>query len=110
LGSVQSGLLYWCSFVEGGTSYAAFSQGDLDLPRAHIQQFATPAIFSAPCHLTFTSYGPIIVQQSDNFPYNYTNGTRYPDSNNWMKYPGSEYLISPSSCMVRTYSTEGYTE
>ena len=98
--NVQTGLLYWCSFVEGGSNSASW--GTTGQPRAYYGYGTSPNLpYSAPCHLTYANGGPILPQRSDNFPHVYTNGTAYPDNNDPRVMPPGPYLISPSSCLVR---------
>jgi len=88
---VQTGLLYWCSFVEGGSNYAIYPTS----PRTTWLGYSSGS-FSAPCHMPYST-GVIAPQWTDAVPYVYSNGTDYP-------YTDITLKVAPSSCLVRTCS------
>ena len=83
---IQSGLLYWCSFVEGGSNFANYGGS-----RANWLGYNSGS-WSAPCHLPYSS-AVITPQWGDGYPYIYSNGSSYPYSDYTTK-------IAPSSCLV----------
>ena len=87
--TVQSGLLYWCSFSEGGSNFANY----VGAARANWLGFNT-GFWSGPCHLPYSTL--ITPQWSDGFPYIYTNGSAYP-------YQDYSYKVAPVACLVRKF-------
>lgn len=84
--TVQSGLLYWCSFTEGGSNFASLGGA-----RANWLGFNSGS-WSGPCHLPYS--GSVIAPQwTDGFPYIYTNGSAYP-------YTDYAYKVAPVACLV----------
>ena len=93
--SPQTGLLYWCSFVEGGTNMAA-QVNTAGLPRTTVN--AAQTFYSGPCHLPYAPAFPYTV--SDANTYTYSNGTAYPANSNCGSYPFCPYNIAPSACLT----------
>lgn len=84
--SIQSGLLYWCSFAENGPNMAGVAANQ---PRTYWQGVnANPPQFASVCH-----FGN---RQTDNVVYTFSNGTAYPPN-----IPTSNYAVAPSTCQVR---------
>ena len=85
---IPPGLLYWCSFVEGGQNFVQ----NPTYARTNYAGYLTgsPGPYSQPCHFT---QGAVAPQLSDNTAYVYSNGSAYP-------YTDVSYKISPSSCLV----------
>lgn len=84
--SIQSGLLYWCSFAENGPNMAGVAANQ---PRTYWQGVnANPPQFASVCH-----FGN---RQTDNVVYTFSNGTAYPAN-----IPTSNYAVAPSTCQVR---------
>ena len=84
---VQTGLLYWCSFVEGGSSFGSYPTS----PRTTWLGYNI-GFYSGPCHLKYDNI--ITPQWTDAIPYVYSNGTAY-------TYTDITQKISPCSCLVR---------
>jgi hypothetical protein len=89
--SPQTGIFYWCSFVEGGSNINSISFGAV--PRTTILGLSQGQT-SAPCHHPYGGVFPFI--SSDANSYTYSNGTAYPTNNG-----ASLYAIAPSPCLVR---------
>ena len=97
--AVQSGLLYWCSFVEGGSNFVSG-------PRSFWNN-GPPNDWSAPCHLPYNSNPASpgnIPTYFDGTPYVYTNGSAYPIyiAPNGPNPADAVYNIAPSVCLVRS--------
>ena len=90
----QSGLLYWCSFVEGGLNF--LDAGFLNAAARTTWLGYNQIIVSVPCHMPYTSPSTSIALQKDSglLTRVYTNGTSYPSSY-------SSFWIAPSSCQVK---------
>lgn len=85
--NVQSGLLYWCSTIEGGANMAAINAANQ--PRTYWQGVnVAPGFYADVCH-----FGN---RQTDNVMYTFNNGTAYPAN-----IPTSNYAVAPSTCQVR---------
>ena len=98
--STQAGLLYWCSFVEGGANMAA--QGNTaGLPRTTSNGAQT--FTSGPCHRPYAWQSNFPYIQYSGTAYTYSNGTAYPQngaSANCLAYPYCPYNIAPSACLT----------
>ena len=97
----QTGLLYWCSFIEGGSNMASLGS-TAGMARTTIN--AAQAYYSGPCHLPYTaSSGNFPYIQYSAIAYTYSNGTAYPQNGatvNCQLFPYCPYNIAPSSCMT----------
>lgn len=94
----QTGILYWCSLVEGGPNTAT-SPGAI-YPRT---LWTNNSLYSAPCHLARNGpnvYSPIPVGAAI---ASYSNGTAYPNNNDISNNSPpfyTFYLTAPSTCQV----------
>ena len=98
--SPQTGLLYWCSFVEGGANMAA-QANTAGLPRTTSN--AAQTYYSGPCHLPYTASGNFPYIQYNALAYTYSNGSAYPQngaSADCTVPPFCLYNIAPSSCLT----------
>ena len=96
----QTGLLYWCSFIEGGANMA--TQGST-AGMARTTTNAAQTYYSGPCHLPYTANGNLPYIQYSAIAYTYSNGTAYPQNGatvNCQLFPYCPYNIAPSSCMT----------
>ena len=100
--SIQPGLLYWCSFIEGGSNFD--SESFSTLPRTTFLGANRPTgpVVSAPCHIPYDPSGIFALQFGFNLLYTYTNGSSYPTTSP----PNSAiYATNPAACLVNNYNT-----
>jgi hypothetical protein len=90
--TVQTGLFYWCSFIEGGIN---FSPSFTTLPRTTWLGRGS-GFTSAPCHTNNYNAGI----QSTDLVYNFSNGTAYPTNLNCGISPYCAFNIAPTTCQT----------
>ncbi|GAX75913.1 hypothetical protein CEUSTIGMA_g3356.t1 [Chlamydomonas eustigma] len=82
--SYQTGLLYWCSFIEGGSNFA-WNNIATNLPRAAWKVNNQYPSWAYACH-----YQGV---QTSGASYMFSNGSSYPPNN-----PTSNYALNPTAC------------
>ena len=98
--SIQTGILYWCSFIEGGPNTATYSSS----PRTTILGQGA-GYYAGPCHLLYSPNIPFAYQPSSSIAYTFSNGSAYPNNQACSTYPYCPYGIAPTSCLVRIRCT-----